>query len=141
MTGGVFCTWLLIMVGYRKRKNPLKNGMWQLVIVAFGSLLWDVFTGWQGWSVDYVIPLAMLVNMLSMVIISAVGKMEVSEYLFYLIQAGTCGLIPSILLAAGAVSSPYPSVICFGVSLLFLLGLVIFRWKDFIREMQKKFHV
>ena len=141
VTGGVFCTWLLIMVGYRKRKNPLKNGMWQLVIVAFGSLLWDVFTGWQGWSVDYVIPLAMLVNMLSMVIISAVGKMEVSEYLFYLIQAGTCGLIPSILLAAGAVSSPYPSVICFGVSLLFLLGLVIFRWKDFIREMQKKFHV
>ena len=62
VTAGVFCTWLLIMVGYRKRKNPLKNGMWQLIIVTAGSLLWDVFTGWQGWSVDYVIPLAILVN-------------------------------------------------------------------------------
>lgn len=141
VTAGVFCTWLLIMVGYRKRKNPLKNGMWQLVIVSAGSLLWDVFTGWQGWSVDYVIPLAMLVNMLSMVIISAAGKMEVSEYLFYLIQAGACGLIPFVLLAAGAASVPYPSVICSGVSLLFLLGLVLFKWKDFTREMQKKFRV
>ena len=62
------------------------------------------FTGWQGWSVDFVIPLAILVNMLSMVIISAAGKMEVAEYLFYLVQAGACGLIPFILLIAGAVS-------------------------------------
>lgn len=141
VTAGVFCTWLLIMVGYRKRKNPLKNGMWQLVIVALGSLLWDIFTGWQGWSVDYVIPLAALVNMLSMVIISLAGRMETSEYLFYLVQAGAGGLIPFILLAAGAVSVPYPSVICSGVSLLFLLGLVIFKWKDFVREVQKKFRV
>lgn len=141
VTAGVFCTWLLIMVGYRKRKNPLKNGMWQLVIVTVGSLLWDLFTGWQGWSVDFVIPLAILVNMLSMVIISAAGKMEVSEYLFYLVQAGVCGLLPFILLMAGVASVPYPSVICSGVSLLFLIGLVIFKWKDFVREVQKKFRV
>ena len=141
VTAGVFCTWLLIMVGYRKRKNPLKNGMWQLIIVTVGSLLWDLFTGWQGWSVDFVIPLAALVNMLAMVIISAVGKMEVSEYLFYLVQAGACGLVPFILLAAGAVLIPYPSVICSGVSLLFLLGLVLFKWKDFVREVKKKFRV
>ena len=141
VTAGVFCTWLLIMVGYRKRKNPLKNGMWQLVIVTVGSVLWDIFTGWQGWSVDYVVPLAILVNMLSMIIISAAGKMEISEYLFYLVQAGTCGLIPFILLAAGAASVPYPSVICSGVSLLFLLGLAIFKWKDLVREVQKKFRV
>lgn len=67
--------------------------------------------------------------------------MEISEYLFYLVQAGTCGLIPFILLAAGAASVPYPSVICSGVSLLFLLGLAIFKWKDLVREVQKKFRV
>ena len=141
VTAGVFCTWLLIMVGYRKRKNPLKNGMWQLVIVTVGSILWDVFTGWQGWSADYVVPLAALVNVLSMVIISAAGRLELSEYLFYLVQAGAFGLIPFILLAAGVASVPYPSVICSGVSLLLLAGLVIFKWKDLIREVHKKFRV
>ena len=141
VTGGVFCTWLLIMVGFRKRKNPLKNGMWQLTIVSAGSVLWDIFTGWLGWSVDYVIPLAALVTLLSMVIVSAACRMEAAEYLFYLAQAGAFGLIPFILLAAGVVSVPYPSVICAGVSLLFLLGLVIFKGKEFVREIKKKFRV
>ena len=50
-------------------------------------------------------------------------------------------MIPFILLAAGVVSVPYPSVICAGVSLLFLLGLVIFKGKEFVREIKKKFRV
>lgn len=141
VTAGVFCTWLLIMVGFRKRKNPLKNGMWQLLIVSVGSVLWDVFTGWFGWSVDFVIPLAALVTLLSMVIISAACRMEAAEYLFYLVQAGAFGLIPFILLVTGVVSVPYPSVVCAGVSLLFLVGLVIFKGRDFVREVQKKFRV
>lgn len=141
VTAGVFCTWLLIMVGFRKRKNPLKNGMWQLVIVTAGSVLWDVFTGWHGWSADFVIPLASLVTLFSMVILSAACRMEASEYLFYLVQAGAFGLIPFILLLAGVVTVPYPSVICAGISLLFLIGLVIFKGKEFAREVQKKFRV
>lgn len=141
VTAGVFCTWLLIMVGFRKRKNPLKNGMWQLVIVTAGSVLWDVFTGWRGWSVDFVIPLASLVTLLSMVILSAACRMEAAEYLFYLVQAGAFGLIPFILLLAGVVTVPYPSVICAGISLLFLIGLVIFKGKEFANEVQKKFRV
>lgn len=140
-TAGIFCTWLLIMVGYRKRKNPLKNGMWQLIIVTAGAILWDVFTGWIGWSVDFVIPLAVMVTLLSMLIISLICKMETAEYLFYLVQAGVCGLVPLILLLAGAVRLPYPSIICSGISLLFLAGLVIFKGKEFVREIQKKFRV
>ena len=64
---------------------------------------------------DYVFPLAAIVNTLSMVIIAAAGRMETAEYLFYLVQAGVCGLIPFILLLAGAAALPYPSVICSGV--------------------------
>ena len=79
--------------------------------------------------------------LLSMVIVSAACRMEAAEYLFYLAQAGAFGLIPFILLAAGVVSVPYPSVICAGVSLLFLLGLVIFKGKEFVREIKKKFRV
>ena len=115
--------------------------MWQLLIVSVGAVLWDIFTGWKGWSVDYVVPLAAIVNTLSMVIISAAGKMETSEYLFYLVQAGACGLIPFVLLLTGVAVLPYPSVICSGLSFLFLIGLLIFRWKDFVNELQKKFRV
>lgn len=141
VTAAIFCTWLLVMVGYRKRKNPLKNGMWQLIIVSAGSVLWDVFTGWIGWSVDFVIPLASLVTLFSMTAFSVISRVETAEYLFYLAQAGAFGLIPFILLAAGIVYIPYPSVICSGVSFLFLLALVLFKGRDFVREIKKKFRV
>lgn len=55
-TAGVFCAWLLIRVGYQKRKNPLKNSMWQLIFIMIGAILWDYATGWIGWSVDFAIP-------------------------------------------------------------------------------------
>ena len=54
VSGGVLCTWLFVMVGYKKRRNLLKNGMWQLLLISAAGLLWDVFTGWHGWAVDFV---------------------------------------------------------------------------------------
>lgn len=140
-TAGVFCAWLLIRVGYQKRKNPLKNSMWQLIFIMIGAILWDYATGWIGWSVDFAIPLAVLLNGVTMQILARAYKMEVSEYLFYLMQSGAAGIVPAILWLTGTVRITWPSVICVGLSVLYLIGLFFFRGKDFMREMQKKFRV
>ena len=140
-TAGVFCAWLLIRVGYQKRKNPLKNSMWQLIFIMIGAILWDYATGWIGWSVDFAIPLAVLLNGATMQILARAYKMEVSEYLFYLMQSGAAGIVPAILWLTGTVRITWPSVICVGLSVLYLIGLFFFRGKDFMREMQKKFRV
>ena len=137
-TAGVFCAWLLIRVGYQKRKNPLKNSMWQLIFIMIGAILWDYATGWIGWSVDFAIPLAVLLNGVTMQILARAYKMEVSEYLFYLMQSGAAGIVPAILWLTGTVRITWPSVICVGLSVLYLIGLFFFRGKDFMREMQKK---
>lgn len=140
-TAGIFCAWVLIRVGYQKRKNPLKNSMWQLIFIMVGAVLWDYATGWLGWSIDFALPLAVLLNILTMQIISLACKMEVSEYLFYLMQAGAAGIVPAVLFLTGAVRISWPSVICMGVCLLYLIGLFFFRGKDFVREMRKKFRM
>lgn len=140
-TAGIFCVWLLVMVGYRKRRNPLKNGMWQLLIVSIAAVLWDFSTGWNGWAVDFVLPLASMATLISMFVISRVRRMEQVEYLFYLVQAGAFGCIPGILFFAGVVNVHYPSVICAGISLMFLLGVGIFKGKELLQEVKKKFRV
>ena len=86
VTAGVFCMWLLVIVGYRKRKNPLKNGMWQLLIVTLGAFLWDHFTGYKGWSLDFVLPFATITIQGAMLLIAGICRMEIEEYLFYLVQ-------------------------------------------------------
>jgi len=53
VTAGAFCTWLMVSVAYVKRRNLLKNEMWQLVIVTVAGVLWDVFTGAGPWIICF----------------------------------------------------------------------------------------
>ncbi len=79
--------WLLVSVAYRKRRNILKNAMWQLLLVTVLGIFWDVFTGWHNWSLNFLFPGACLTVLCSMPAVSRIQRLEVSEYLFYLIQA------------------------------------------------------
>ena len=140
-SGGVLCTWLIVLVGYKKRRNLLKNGMWQLLLISVAGLLWDAITGWHGWAIDFVLPLASLVILAGMSVVAKVCRLEENEYLFYLVQIGAFGCIPGILLALDLVQIRYPSLLCTGISILLLAGIAVFRGKSLIREIQKKFRV
>ena len=89
----------------------------------------------------FVLPLASLVILAAMTVVARVCRLEENEYLFYLVQIGAFGCIPGILLAAGAVRIRYPSLLCTGISILLLAGIVVFRGKSFVREIKKKFLV
>ena len=126
------------MVAYYKRRNILKNEMWQLLLISAIAILWDRFTGWKGWSVDFVSPFGILAVQFSVPVIAKINRLEREDYLFYLVQAGSAGLIPMILVWTGIVQFAVPSVICAGISFLTLAALFIFCKKDTMREFHKK---
>ena len=137
-SAGCACAWLVVMVAYFKRRNILKNEMWQLLIISVIAILWDHFIGWMGWSVDFVLPFGALAVQFSIPVIAKVNRLEREEYLFYLVQAGIAGVIPMILVWTGIVKFVYPSVVCAGISFLTLAALFIFCQKDTLREFHKK---
>lgn len=140
--GGIGSMWLALAIGFVKRYNLMKNAMWQLIIVTVGCILWDVFTGWRGWSVDFVLPAVCMVILLSMFIITKVQKHTAREYMIYFVMAGGYGVIlPLILLLTGVVKFAPVCTACVVVCFLFLAALVIFKGKEFREEMHKKFHV
>lgn len=141
VAAGCFCGWLIAVMAFKKRWNLLKNSMWQLLMVSGLSVLWDLFTGRNGWSVDFVIPIASLATLVFMMVTVKVQHLEESEYLFYFLLASGFGYIPLILLLCNVVTITLPSVICVGVSLLFSAGLFIFRRKHMLREIRKKFRL
>ena len=138
---GSFCAWLVVMVAYTKRRNILKDEMWQLLIITTIAVLWDIFTGWRGWSVDFVLPFGAMAVLGSVPVIAKVNRLEPEEYLFYLIQAAIAGCIPIILVWTGIIRFRYPSVICSGISFLVLAGLFIFQKKNTLKEFRKKFRM
>ena len=135
---GCACAWLVVMVAYFKRRNILKNEMWQLLIISVIAIFWDWFIGWGGWSVDFVLPFGALAVQFSIPVIAKVNRLEREEYLFYLVQAGVAGLIPIVLVWTGIVRLVYPSVVCAGISFLTVAALFIFCLKDTLQEFHKK---
>ena len=71
---GCICAWLIVYVAYMKRRSILKNEMWQLLIITFLCVLWDHFTGWRGWSIDFVFPFGALAVLTSIPVIAKINN-------------------------------------------------------------------
>ncbi|HAX53152.1 DUF6320 domain-containing protein [Muricomes intestini] len=139
---GIGSMWLATWIGFAKRYNLMKNVMWQLIIVSLGCILWDISTGWHGWSVDFVLPIVCMSVLLSMLIIAKIQRHTAREYMIYFVMAGGYGVIlPLILLLTGVTKLQIISIVCVVVCFLVLAALIIFREKEFREEMHKKFHV
>lgn len=142
VAAGCATMWLTMAVGYVKRFNLLKNAAWQLLIMSGICVLWDLGTGWRGWSVNIGIPDICLLIQVIMLIISRIRSLSPREYMIYYVMAAVYSMIlPLILLVTGVIHYRTPSVICIGCSFLLLIGLILFKRKEFKEEMHKKFHV
>lgn len=142
VAAGCVTMWLTMAVGYVKRFNLLKNAAWQLLIMSGICVLWDLGTGWRGWSVNIGIPDICLLIQVVMLIISRIRSLSPREYMIYYVMAAVYSMIlPLILLLTGIIHYRTPSVICIGCSFLLLIGLILFKRKEFKEEMHKKFHV
>lgn len=138
---GVACVWLTVGIAIRKRGNILKNITYQVTIISILAILWDFFTGWHGWSIDYVIPITFAAAMSATSILARVLKMQIENYIIYLFLLILYGIIPTIFVLSGWSKIIYPSLICVSGSLLSLATLFIFEGKNMIEELKRRLHL
>lgn len=141
VVAGVACVWISISIAVRKRHNILKNMAYQVSIISVLSVLWDLFTGWRGWSTDFVIPIAFACAMVATTILARVLKMQVGDYIIYLFLLILYGIIPTAFVLSGLSGIVYPSLICVAGSLLSLAVLLIFEGKNMIEELKRRLHL
>lgn len=135
------CVWVLTAVAFRKRRNLLKSSLWEMLLLWGMFLMWDVLTGFDGWSLDYGMPIAVLAAELVMGVTAVVVSMPVSYYMIYFLLAGGAGLVPLLLMVFGQIHTVLPSVLCGTVSLLLLAGFLIFQGRAVKEEIRKKLHL
>lgn len=139
---GIVSMWLALAIGFFKRHNLLKNAMWQLLVITIGCIIWDAFTGWYKWSVNYVFPSVVIVILVSMWIITKIQMLTAKDYMIYYLMAIAYGFVlSSIFLLFHVATVGFPSAICAGFSFLTFIALVIFKHNDFKEELHKNFHI
>lgn len=138
---GVGCLWLSLTIAIRKRNNVLKNLTYQVTIVSILSVLWDIFTGWHGWSIDFVIPITFAAAMSVTTILSRILKLQTETYMIYLVLLILYGIIPAVFILTGFSQNIYPSVVCVAGSLFSFAALLIFEGRNMIEELKRRMHL
>ncbi len=141
VSAGLICSWLTLAVAVSKRSHILKNIAWQLFLITVLAVLWDLATGWRGWSLDYVLPCSCMASMGSMYILSKILKIPARELVFYLILDSVYGVIPIIFVLTGLLHTAIPSILCIMVSVISIAAILLFEWRDIKEVIIRKFHV
>ncbi|MDR1891397.1 MAG: DUF6320 domain-containing protein, partial [Oscillospiraceae bacterium] len=141
VVAGVACLWLSLIFAIRKRHNILKNLTYQVTIVSILSVLWDIFTGWHGWSVDFVIPIAFVSAMSATAILARILKMRAGTFIIYSFLLIIYGIVPAVFVLSGLCAVVYPSLTCAAYSLLSLSALLIFEGKNMAEELKRRLHL
>jgi hypothetical protein len=138
---GVICLWIGLITAIRKRHNILKNLSYQVSIISVLSLLWDYFTGWRGWSIDFVIPIAFVTVMAATAVLARILKLQAETYIIYSLLLILYGIIPAIFLISGLSTTELPSLICVSCSLLSLAALLIYEGGNMAEELKRRLHL
>ncbi len=138
---GVVTMWLVAVMAVRKRRNVAKSIVYLVLLVGLLSLYWDYLTGWNGWSLNYAIPIVCGSSIIALLISVWTMRMEVGDYIIYSGITVLLGLAPIGFLVFGWVTPTLPSAICGAISVLALVVLQVYRGAEVRHELAKRLHV
>ena len=138
---GILSFWVSLALVLKKRMNIPKTILWQVGVLSLLAYCWDRFTGFQGWSLNYVLPILCTSAMVAMSVIAKVKKLDIQNYILYLVIDCIFGILSFTLLSAGRTKQVIPSAICFASTIIFLAALFLFQGKALLAEIQRRFHL
>lgn len=141
VAGGILSFWLSFWSALRRRKNIAKSIMFTTFMACLIVFLWDLFTGYKGWAIDYFLPISCCSAMLAMAVTAKVLNLKIEQYIYYLILDIVFGIIPLILILCGVVRFKILCIACVAVSIISLAALLIFQGKALRAEIIRRTHL
>lgn len=141
MCFGIACAYVILAVGYKKWKNSRKTVIYEGLIGIGICILWDWYLGWKGWSIDYVMPLAVVVLNAFYFILGLADREHQTDYGIYFLITITGTILVLVLLLAGVILNRKLALITTGIGIILLLAEIIFYGRPFFAELSRRLHV
>ena len=138
---GVVATWLVVLVAVSKRRNLAKFIVYLVALAGGVCVYWDYLTGWDAWSLTFVVPILCAASLIGLVITVRAVRMQVGDYIVYSGLTVLLGLTPIVFLALGWVGTVIPSAICGGLSVVAIVLLLTVRGGAVRHELATRLHL
>jgi hypothetical protein len=138
---GFASLWISFLSMRKEWRNIPKTIFLQLLLVSVLVLLWDLFTGFHKWSLDYVIPILFSVSMIAITVFAKARKLKVEDYILFLVFISVVSVFALLFIIFHVVSTVYPAMICFSLSIISLAFLLLFEGRSLRAELQRRMHM
>lgn len=140
---GICILYFYITLKYSLQKN--RGYQTVIVIQVIGAVLLviaaDYIVGYRGWSVNYVLPGAILLLNGTIVTLMIVNASNWQSYILMQILTVVASVVCMILWRFGVITKPLSALAALAVSLCLLLGTLIFGDRKAKAELKRRFHV
>ncbi len=143
LTLSLICAWIIVNVGFKKRKNIPKSIFYEAVISVVLCILWDYFTDWRGWSIGYVLPATSAGLTVFYFVMGIADRIRLTAYtaFFMMSEIGILACLILVLCNVFSGIAEYFAVISVAVGLLLFIAQVIFRPRRFASELHRWLHL
>ena len=142
ITGLVFLYFYLVLRYAILGKSGYRNKVILIAAISIlGAFVIDVVIGYRGWSVDYVLPVGILVVDVIVLICMACNRRNWQSYMMWQILMILCSIIPALLYAKELEQNPYLAFLPLEVSGMIFLGTVIIGDRRARMELIRRFHI
>lgn len=101
----------------------------------------DCILGFNRWSVNYVVPSAILLMSFTFLLLMLINRRNWQSYLIIHILILIISIVPIILYLLDIITVPYVAQAAFGVSFVITLGIIILGGPRVKSELYRRFHI
>lgn len=140
VVAGITSFFITLNITLKTRKNFMKLLFAEFNIILFSSILWDIFTGFYKWSLNYVLPLTCISYIVAIFIMRIFFKYYIKDYVFYIVTSCLIGLSPIILLIFNVLTVRWISYISVCISIFVIALMYVFNKKSLQKELERRLH-
>jgi len=138
---GIISFWVTLIIGIKRRNNFMKLLFAEVMLVLVSSIAWDYFTGWHFWSITYVLPFLCIAYIGALFFLRLFLKNVFKDYIIYIYINSLIGLVPLYFIFRDKLSIEWPSILCVVFSIISILILAIFNYKQMKNELERRLHI
>lgn len=132
---------ITLVYSIQRNANPAAKIMVQTLAAELLAVWIDYLTGYEGWSVNYVVPGILLVAECAMLVLQIVNFMNWQSYILFQIEYVVLSIIPVGLYFFQIVTEPLMTFLTLGCSVMIFAGTMIFGDRKAKNELIRRFHI
>lgn len=139
--GAMLCIALSLAMAIRRRHYFAKLVFSEYILILVASIAWDYLTGWNKWSLNFVLPLVSALFIYISFILRLFFPYQLRNYFLNVIFACAVGVVPVFLLLFDVTVISWPVYVSAISSLILFSVLLVFDGKKIKKEIESRMHV